>query len=112
MFITPAYAQGLGGADGGFLIQLLPFLFIFVIIYLLIIRPQQRRAKQHREMIEAVKRGDTVVTAGGLVAKVTKVTNEQEIQIELAKDVKVNLLRQMITEVRSKGAPATTAPTK
>jgi len=106
MFITPAFAQGLGGADGGMIVQLLPFLFIFVIIYILIIRPQQRRAKQHKDMIAAIRRGDTVVTSGGLIGKVSKVTEgSDELQVELAPDVKVKVLRPMISDVRSKTEP-------
>jgi preprotein translocase subunit YajC len=106
MFITPAFAQGLGGADSGMLVQLMPFLFIFVIIYMLIIRPQQKRAKQHKEMIASIRRGDTVVTSGGLIGKVSKVTDgSDEIQIELAADVKVRVMRQMISDVRSKNEP-------
>jgi preprotein translocase subunit YajC len=88
------------------LFQLMPFLFIFVIIYMLIIRPQQKRAKQHKEMIASVRRGDTVVTSGGLIGKVSKVTDgSDEIQIELAADVKVRVMRQMISDVRSKNEP-------
>jgi preprotein translocase subunit YajC len=106
MFTTPAFAQGLGGADSGMLVQLLPFLFIFVIIYILIIRPQQKRAKQHKDMISAVRRGDTIVTSGGLIGKVTKVTEgNDEIQVELAKDVKVRVMRHMISDVSSKNEP-------
>lgn len=107
MFITPAFAQGLlGGADSGMLVQLMPFLFIFVIIYMLIIRPQQKRAKTHKQMIASVRRGDTVVTSGGLIGKVSKVTEgSDEIQIELATDVKVRVMRQMISDVRSKNEP-------
>ncbi|MGC1640122.1 MAG: preprotein translocase subunit YajC, partial [Pseudolabrys sp.] len=79
MFVTPAFAQGslgslFGGAggDGGMLMSLLPFALIFVIMYFLILRPQQKRVKQHQEMVKNVRRGDTVVTNGGLVGKVTK----------------------------------------
>jgi len=106
MFTTPAFAQGFGGADSGMLVQLLPFLFIFVIIYVLIIRPQQKRAKTHKEMIASLRRGDTVVTTGGLIGKVTKVTDgSDEIQVELATDVKVRVMRQMISDVRGKNEP-------
>jgi len=103
MLITPAYAQGAGGG-GDFFIQILPFLLIFVIMYFLIIRPQQRRLKEHREMVAALRRGDTVVTAGGMVGKVTKV-DENEIQVELAPDVRVKVVRSTISEVRSKNEP-------
>lgn len=105
MWVTPAYAQA-GGAPGGadFLISLLPFVLIFVIIYFLILRPQSRRMKQHQEMIAALRRGDTVVTSGGLIGKVVKV-DEQDIQIEIAEGVKVKVVRSMITDVRAKSEP-------
>ncbi|MGE0584073.1 MAG: preprotein translocase subunit YajC [Flavobacteriaceae bacterium] len=106
MFVTPAFAQS--GAPGGSdaIISFLPFILIFVIIYFLILRPQQKRMKQHREMIAAVRRGDTVVTSGGLIGKVSKVTDESEIQVEIAEGVKVRVARAMISEVRAKGEPA------
>jgi preprotein translocase subunit YajC len=103
MFITPAYAQSAAGS-GDFLIQILPFLLIFVIMYFLIIRPQQRRLKDHKEMVAAVRRGDTVVTGGGLIGKVTK-ADDDELQVELAPGMKVKVIRSTITEVRSKNQP-------
>jgi preprotein translocase subunit YajC len=103
MLITPAYAQGAAGG-GDFFIQIMPFLLIFVIMYFLIIRPQQRRLKEHREMVGSLRRGDTVVTAGGLVGKVTKV-DESEIQVELAQNVRVKVVRSTVSEVRSKTEP-------
>ena len=103
MLITPAYAQDASG-NADFIFQILPFLLIFVIMYFLIIRPQQRRAKEHREMVGALRRGDTVVTGGGLVGKVTKV-DETELQVEVAQGVKVKVIRSTITEVRSKNQP-------
>jgi len=109
MFISPAFAQGslLGGAggDGGMLMSLLPFVLIFVIMYFLILRPQQKRVKTHQEMVKNVRRGDTVITNGGLVGKVTKVVDDNEIEIEIAPDVKIRQLRQMISDVRAKGEP-------
>jgi len=103
MLITPAYAQAPGGG-GDFFFQILPFLLIFVIMYFLIIRPQQRRVKEHREMVGALRRGDMVVTGGGLVGKVTKV-DETELQVEIAQGVKVRVVRSTITEVPSKSEP-------
>jgi preprotein translocase subunit YajC len=82
----------------------MPFLLIFVIMYFLIIRPQQKRLKTHREMVAALRRGDTVVTGGGLVGKVTKV-DEDELQVELAQGMKVKVIRSTITDVRSKSQP-------
>ena len=106
MFITPAYAQaaGGGGAAGG-LLQILPFVAIFAIMYFLIIRPQQKRIKQHQEMVTALTRGDTVVTAGGLIGKVIKVTKDDDLLVELAPDVRVKVVRHTISEVRTKGRP-------
>jgi preprotein translocase subunit YajC len=106
MFVTPAYAQ-VSAAGGGteMMMSLLPFVLIFVIMYFLILRPQQRRAKQHQEMIKNVRRGDSVVTSGGIVAKVTKVIDDNEIEIELADGVRARQMRSMVAEVRAKGEP-------
>jgi preprotein translocase subunit YajC len=105
MFISPAFAQGAQTGSSDFIISLLPFILIFVIMYFLIIRPQQQRMKAHREMVAAVRRGDTVVTQGGMIGKVTKVVDDNEIQLEIAEGVRVRLLRQTISEVRTKGEP-------
>lgn len=106
MFITEAFAQAPGGDVGGagLIVQFLPIILIFVIMYFLILRPQQQRQRQHREMIANVRRGDTIVTSGGLIGKVAKV-DEHEIQVEIAEDTKVRLVRGMIAEVRAKGEP-------
>ncbi len=107
MFITPAYAQGsLLGGDGGMLVQLLPFVMIFVIMYFLILRPQQKRVKSHQEMVKNIRRGDTVVTSGGMVGKVTKVVDNDVVEVEIADGVRIRQMRQMLTDVRSKGEPA------
>lgn len=108
MFITPAFAQGAPGAGGGadMLIQLAPFLLIFVVMYFLILRPQQKRAKVHQEMVNSLRRGDVVVTNGGLVGKVTKVVDENEIELQIADNVRVRQLRSAIGTVRAKGEPA------
>ena len=88
------------------LMSLLPFVLIFVIMYFLILRPQQKRVKAHQEMVKNVRRGDTVVTSGGLVGKVTKVTeNDEQIEVEIADGVRIRQMRQMITDVRAKGEP-------
>ena len=104
--ITPAFAQ-VPGAGGGtdMLIQLVPFLLIFVIMWFLIIRPQQRRAKAHQELIKNVRRGDTIVTSGGLIAKVSKVIDDAEVEAEIAEGVRVRIERGMIQDVRSKTEP-------
>ena len=106
MFITPAFAQG-GSPFGGdsMLVSLLPFVLIFVIMYFLILRPQQKRVKAHAEMVKNVRRGDTVITSGGLVGKVTKVIDDEQVEVELAEDVKVRQMRSMLADVRAKGEP-------
>ena len=106
MFITPAFAQG-GSPFGGdsMLVSLLPFVLIFVIMYFLILRPQQKRVQAHQEMVKNVRRGDTVVTSGGLIAKVTKVIDDEKIEIELAEGVRTQQMRSMVAEVRAKGEP-------
>ena len=106
MLISPAFAQVPGfGGDGGMLMSLLPFILIFVIMYFLILRPQQRRVKQHQEMVKNVRRGDTVITTGGLVGKVTKVVDDDQLEVEIAENVRVRQARQMISDVRAKGEP-------
>jgi preprotein translocase subunit YajC len=109
MFITPAFAQGIfgsGGAGGNsMLIQFAPLIFIIIIMYFLILRPQQRKVKMHQEMIKALRRGDTVVTNGGLVGKVTKVVDDNHIEIEISDGVRVRHLRASVSEVRAKGEP-------
>ena len=85
--------------------QLAPFVIILVIMYLMILRPQQKRAKAHREMVENLRRGDTVVTAGGLIGKVSRTLDGDEIELELSQGVKVRMIRGLVTEVRAKGEP-------
>lgn len=116
MFITPAFAQAFGGGSdaSSMIMQFMPLILIVVIMYFLILRPQQRKMKQHQEMIKALRRGDTVVTNGGLVAKVTKVVDDDQIELELgtvdvgkgeAKGVRVRQMRSMVSEVRTRGEP-------
>lgn len=102
--ITPAFAQGAGGSTD-VLMSLVPFVLIFVIMWFLIIRPQQKRVKTHQEMIKNVRRGDVVVTSGGIVAKVSKVIDDGEIEAEIAEGVRVRLIKGMISDVRSKSEP-------
>jgi len=107
MFTTPAFAQAFGGGSANDMIMsLLPFAGIFVIMYFLILRPQQKRVKQHQELIKNVRRGDTVVTSGGIVAKVTKVIDDDYIEIEIADGVRARQMRSMVSDVRAKGEPA------
>ncbi|MCA0057620.1 preprotein translocase subunit YajC [Mesorhizobium sp. B261B1A] len=104
MFVTPAYAQGIGASPDMF-ISILPFVLIFVIMYFLIIRPQRTQLKKRGEMLAAVGRGDTVVTGGGFVGKVTKVIDDHELEIDLGGGTKVTALRSTIADVRVKGEP-------
>ncbi|MTH97260.1 preprotein translocase subunit YajC [Roseibium sp. RKSG952] len=106
MFITPAYAQDALAGAPSMLVQILPFVLIFAIMYFLIIRPQRQRMKKHQEMVANLRRGDTVVTSGGLIGKVAKVVDDGEIQIELTEGVKVRIVRSMVQEVRTKSEPA------
>ena len=103
MFVTPAYAQA-GGVAPDALISILPFVLIFVIMYFLIIRPQRTQMKKRTEMLAAIRRGDTVVTGGGLVGKVTKVVDDNELEVDLG-GMKVTALRATIADVRVKGEP-------
>ena len=101
MLITPAFAQSGGFAEGG--LGLMPIILVMVIFYFLLIRPQQKRAKQHKEMLAALKRGDKIVTNGGLTGTIIKAVDDSEtIEVEIAKDIKVNVVRTMIADVRSK----------
>ena len=104
MFVTPAYAQSAAGAPD-MLISILPFVLIFVIMYFLIIRPQRQQMKRRQEMLAAVRRGDSVVTGGGLVGKVTKV-DEHYAELEISKGVKVRAVKSTIGDVISPTAAA------
>ncbi|MGE0565592.1 MAG: preprotein translocase subunit YajC [Pseudolabrys sp.] len=105
MLITPAFAQASPLGADGMLTSLLPFVLIFVIMYFLILRPQQKRVKAHQEMVKNVRRGDTVVTNGGLIGKVTKVIDDEQIEIEIGEGVRIRQVRQMLSDVRAKGEP-------
>ncbi len=105
MIVTPAFAQGVGAGGGNMLMSLLPFALIFVIMYFLILRPQQKKAKQHQEMVKNMRRGDSVITSGGLMGKITKVVDDNEIEVEVSDGVRVRQMRGMIAEVRAKGEP-------
>src|SRR3954465_7140406 len=108
MFITEAMAQTASGSSSGGitspLIQFLPIVLIFVIMYFLILRPQQVKQRQHRELVGNLRRGDTIVTSGGLVGKVAKV-DDDELQVEIAEGVRVKVVRGMVAEVRARGEP-------
>lgn len=103
MFVTPAYAQAIGATPDIF-VSILPFVLIFVIMYFLIIRPQRLQLKKRGEMLAAIRRGDTVVTGGGFVGKVTKLVDDNELEIDLG-GTKVTAMRSTISDVRVKGEP-------
>lgn len=104
LFITPAYAQAPGGDPLSSL--LVPLALMLPIFYFLVIRPQQQRQKQHREMVEKVRRGDTVVLGNGFIGKVTKVKDgENELEVELTEQMRVRVTRGSIADVRAKGEP-------
>jgi preprotein translocase subunit YajC len=104
MFATPAYAQA-GGAAAGFG-SFIPLILIFAIMYFLLIRPQQKKVKEHKAMVEALRRGDQVVTQGGLIGKVSKVRDDGELEVEIAEGVRVRVVRATIAQVLSKTEPA------
>ncbi len=118
MWISPAYAQAAAGGDGGGLVSLLPLVLIFVVFYFLLIRPQQKKMKAHKALIGAVRRGDRVVTGGGLLGHVTKVVSDNEVQVEIADGVRVRVVRSTLQDVvakpepadKSKGGESTAAP--
>jgi len=101
MWINPAYAQEVGGAGEG-LIGFLPLILIFVVFYFLLIRPQQKKMKEHKAMLQAVRRGDRVVTGGGIIANVTKVNNEKEVTVEIAPEIKVRVVRDTLQQILEK----------
>lgn len=106
MLVTPAFAQAAGGGAGpDMLMSILPFVLIFVIMYFLIIRPQRTQMKKRQEMLAAVRRGDTVVTGGGIVGKVQKVHEDGEVEVDIAEGVRIRVLRSTLMEVRVKGEP-------
>ncbi len=105
MLISPAYAQAAGGGGGSGLEAFIPLILIFVIFYFLLIRPQQKKMKEHKAMLEAVRRGDKVVTGGGLLGTVTKVAEGDEVTIEIAEGIKVKARKSMLAAVESKSEP-------
>ena len=103
MLISEAWAQAGGAGGTDFLVQLFPLILIFVVFYFLLIRPQQAKVKAQREMLSGVKRGDRVVTGGGIIGLVTKVISDSEIQVELAEGVRVRIVKQTITDIVTRG---------
>ena len=108
MFITPAYAQAAAPGAGDFIGMILPLVLIMGVFYFLLIRPQQRKMKDHQEMLKKVTKGDTIITSGGFIGKVLKVVDDNELQVEIGENVKVRVLRSGIADVRAKGEPVKT----
>jgi len=111
MFISTAYAQTPGAGDGGLgglagMGQFLPIVAIFVIFYFLLIRPQQKKQKEHKTLLASVRRGDRVVTGGGILGTVTKVIDENYVQVEIAEGVKVRVMKSTIADIPSRTTPA------
>ena len=108
ILITPAFAQAAGAASGTYdtIIQYLTlFGPILIIMYFMVLRPQQKRARDQADLIKNIRRGDTVVTTGGLIGKVSKVVDAAELEVEIAPNVRVRVSRPMVTDVRAKGEP-------
>lgn len=105
IFATPAYAQAAGGGAGAGLVSFVPIILIFAIMYFLLIRPQQKKLKDHQAMVNALRRGDQVVTQGGVFGKVTKVKDDNEAELEIADGVKVRVVKSTIAQVISKTEP-------
>jgi preprotein translocase subunit YajC len=109
MFVSPAFAQDAGAPAGGGMMEiatsLMPILLLVVIFWLLIFRPQQKRMKAQQAMLSAITRGDTVVTTGGIVGKVTKAVDGEDLEVEIAQGTRVKVVRTMVADVRSKSQP-------
>jgi preprotein translocase subunit YajC len=108
MFATPAYAQAAATGAGGAFASFVPLILIFGIMYFLLIRPQQKKLKEHKAMVAALRRGDEVLTQGGIIGKVTKVNDDGVLEVEIAPTVKVRVPRHTVQQVMSKTEPATT----
>lgn len=109
MLVSPAYAQASGAGGGDVFVSLLPLVLIFIVFYFLLIRPQQQKMKQHKAMLEALKKGDQVLTGGGIVGKVTRVDPDGMVMVEIAQGVQVKVVKGTISDVMTKPAPAANA---
>ena len=110
MFVSPAYAQAAGGIGGGGLESFLPIILIFAVFYFLLIRPQQKKQKEHKNMLGQVRRGDRVVMGGGIMGTVTKVIDDNEIMVEITDGVKVRVQRALLAHVIAKTDPNQSTP--
>jgi preprotein translocase subunit YajC len=106
MLVSPAYAQASGAGGGDVFVSLLPLVLIFIVFYFLLIRPQQQKMKQHKAMLDALKKGDQVLTGGGILGKVTRVDPDGMVMVEIAQGVQVKVVKSTISDVLTKPAPA------
>ena len=111
MFVSEAFAQGAGGAGGDLFAMLVPLILIMAVFWFLLIRPQQKRAKEHQELVQSIRRGDVVATAGGMIGKVARVVDDNEVLLEVADNVRMRFQKQAISEVRAKGEPVSAPET-
>jgi len=105
MFVSQAFAQGAGGTGGDLFAMIVPLILIMAVFWFLLIRPQQKRAKEHQELIQGVRRGDVVATTGGMIGKVARVVDDNEVLLEVADNVRMRFQKQAISEVRARGEP-------
>lgn len=105
MFVSEAFAQGAGGTGGDLFAMIVPLILIMAVFWFLLIRPQQKKAKEHQELVQSIRRGDVVTTAGGMIGKVARVVDDNEILLEVADNVRMRFLKQAISEVRARGEP-------
>jgi len=105
MNFTPVYAQAVGGGATDLITSFFPIILLIIIFWFFIFRPQQKRAKAHQEMLSSVRRGDVIVTTGGLVGKVIKVREDSDLDVEVSQGVKVKIVRTMIADIRTKPEP-------
>jgi preprotein translocase subunit YajC len=105
MFVSQAYAQGAGGTGGDLFAMMVPLVLIMGVFWFLLIRPQQKRAKEHQELVRGIRRGDVVATSGGVIGKVARVVDDHEVLLEVADNVRMRFQKHAISEVRAKGEP-------
>ena len=105
MFVSQAFAQGAGGTGGDLFAMIVPLILIMAVFWFLLIRPQQKKAKEHQELVHSIRRGDVVTTAGGMIGKVARVVDDNEILLEVADNVRMRFQKQAIAELRARGEP-------
>jgi preprotein translocase subunit YajC len=110
MFVSQAFAQGAGGSGTDLFAMIVPLILIMAVFWFLLIRPQQKRAKEHQELIQGIRRGDVVATTGGMIGKVARVVDDNEVLLEVADNVRMRFQKQAISEVRAKGEPVSAEP--